>query len=140
MQRRELIKSAAAAAVTPLMPSSVLASPFTGAQYAKAIEVANLWAYTTVGNLKLALGVDQATSEAVLRQLQIDGVIGQAGPSGIALTQKFVREQAAIAAKTAQRTFAPKRDLEIENTAKELLLGEDEDLPSEVADPLEDDK
>ncbi len=108
--------------------------PVTGAQYAKAVEAANLWAYTTVGNLKLTLGVDTATSKAVMRKLQADGIIGSAGSSGIALTQKFVKEQAAIAARTAkaaQKAVKPtaKTDLSEKNLsekAKELVLTDEE--------------
>lgn len=143
MERRQFLKSATAAASLPLLPAGLSTGlPVSAAQYAKAIEAANLWAYMTVGNLKRTLGVDEATSRAVLSQLQMDGVLGPIGKSGITLTQKFVKERVLVAAKSTTATLRSKSDhgARLIEKAKDILVEPDEpDLAAEnnPADPSE---
>lgn len=102
MKRRQFIKSVAATTAVPILPSSLgSALPVSAIQYAKAVEVANKWAYTTAYYLKLALKVDETTSEAVLAQLQTDGILGPKGPSGICLAERINLMKGGSAAKAA---------------------------------------
>ena len=138
MKRRAFIKSLSAAAATPLLPASAaLSSPFSAAQYAMAKKSADLWAYTTVGNLKRTLGVDEATSKLVMKKLERDGIIGAAGPNGLALTRRFVQEQARITAKAATKLRANQRENQLAEKAKEELLKETRDLKEDQEDPME---
>ena len=139
MKRRAFIKSLSAAAAAPLLPASAaLSSPFSAAQYALAKKSADLWAYTTVGNLKRTLGVDEATSKLVMKKLQKDGIIGATGPNGLALTRKFVLEQAQITAKAAKTLKAPRAETKLAEKAKEEILKEAKDLTDAAKDPQGD--
>ncbi len=85
-----------------MLPSSLgSALPVSAVQYAKAVEVANKWAYTTAYYLKLALKVDDVTSEAVLAQLQTDGILGPKGPSGICIAERIYLMKGSAVAKAA---------------------------------------
>lgn len=99
MKRREFLRAATAAAATPMVPG-----PIAGAivphstTYAQALDAANKWAYMTVGNLKLALGVDETTSAGLIERLRADGVLGEAGTHGLSVSRKFLAEHTKITA------------------------------------------
>lgn len=117
------------------------ANAITAAQYAKAVEAANHWAYLSVGNLKHALGVTAQTSQAVLARLQADGFIASTGQGGAALTQKYVLENARITAKalSAQRMQTAKTGLkEMTDTIKRTLPDPMDEGDRDPAVPTED--
>ncbi len=118
MERRDFMKSAAAAATAPIVPLALSnALPVTAAQYAKAQDVAKNWAHVSAGNLKYVLGVDDAASQRVIAMLQKDGVLGATGPNGLNLSHKFAREHARIVAKA----FEAVKPLKIAKRPSDLL-------------------
>lgn len=141
MKRRQFMKSVAATAAVPLVPAGIAnALPVSAAQYAKAVEAANRWAYISVGNLKRMLMVDDATSARLIAQLQTNGVLGATGKNGVALTRKYALAHAQIAAKTAQRAVkatapqpTPKADGPVDKLQKP-----DWPQPREDEDPVSD--
>ena len=133
------MKSAAAMAATPMMPTGLAnALPVSAAQYAKAIEVANKWAYTTAYYLKITLKVDDAASEAVLEQLQIDGILGPKGSSGLCLASRFNTLESGSVAKGISRISkpAPQKKTRLEMAKSDLSDDEPEETLND--DPPED--
>ena len=109
MERRQFLKSAAAAAALPALPSGAFAgSSVSAAHYARAAEIARNSAYMSASYLKYILKVPEETARAVIGQLEVNGLVGRAGANGVATSKCFLLEcdkvfaKAAKAAKTAQ--------------------------------------
>ncbi len=101
MKRREFLRTASAAAASPMLPFSGARSA-NAALYGKAVAAANSWAYMTIGNLKLALGVDDATGNELIDQLHADGILGETGVNGVAVSRKFLAENTKVVSATTK--------------------------------------
>lgn len=129
MKRRQFIKSVAATTTVPLLPSPLASAlPVSAMQYAKAVEIANKWAYTTAYYLKLALKVDDPTSEAVLARLQTDGIIGPKGPSGICISERMsVVKSGGLAKATSKISGTDVREHKMDALKRRLVKADEGD-------------
>jgi len=84
MQRRQFIKTIAAAASAPLMPANMLnASPLGTGIYTKAVGLTQSSACLSSSFLKNTLGLDDSKLKILVSRLETDGLVGQAGNSGL---------------------------------------------------------
>lgn len=107
MERRQFIKSAAAAAAAPLMPASVAkAFSMSSAHYTNALRAATQYSFVSATTLQYVLGTDAETTERIISQLKLEGVLGDTAPNGMIESRKFVSMSARLATQ-AIRLKAP---------------------------------
>lgn len=134
MERRQFIKSAAAAATVPLLPAGLT---FSSANYAKAVTAATQYTYLSPATLGYVLGTDASTTQSVITQLKLDGVLGETAANGMIQSNRFISMQTrllakAVASGTEHKAAQPQ---ELAKKARDLLLKADEN--SEIEAPEE---
>ncbi len=129
MKRRQFIKSVAAAATAPLVPSQLAANPLpvSPEAYAKAVHWAGLWVHSTAATYQNILGVDYKTGVAVFQRLQMDGILGMTDGIGVAkaVTPYYEIPQVAARLKEAMAKPVPTAAPKLERPGKLKDLAKD---------------
>ena len=111
MERRQFIKSIAAAASSPLLPVGVLkGAQLSPSLYANAVTFASSDAYFSAKYLKSSLGLDDKIGEMVLSRLKEDGLVGDMGRSGLMFSKTFYSKHIELAAHALQSASRAQSD------------------------------
>ena len=107
MERRQFIKTAAAAAAAPLVPAGALSSAqVSPAIYGRALALISGGVYFTPQYLKNTLGLSDAAGHAVIDRLKAERLLGEVGKTGMMFSRSFYLEQAKIAARAVGASAA----------------------------------
>jgi len=138
MERRQFMKTAAAAAAVPLVPGAAFSAVHAEA-YARAVKVAEGGAFLSAKFLEYYLRIDKGLSEAFVQRMTREGILGKSGMNGLMLSKSFFKEHAKIAAISAKIGPPGARGLdrsEVMKKARDVVLEEPEDeVEAELVEP-----
>ena len=141
MERRQFMKSAIAAAATPMLPALPGGAMAVQAEtYAKAVKVANGGAFLSAKYLEFYLRVDAGTSKAIVQRLVHEGILGKSGMNGLMLSKSFFKEHGKILAASAKVGETGARAQPVLEKARNVVFDDEalaEDMPQELAEAEE---
>lgn len=143
MERRQFIKSLAAAASTPIIPVGMLQSAKIPASlYASAVTFASSGAYFSANYLKSTLGLDDAVGKAVVSRLKQDGLVGDMGRSGVMFSKTFYAKHIELAAKAVSTAGSAQLKADVLEKVKDVISvessGDDLQAEQKIVDPRSD--
>lgn len=107
MKRRDFIRTATAAAATPMVPGGLTKFlPASGSLVERALTAITGTGYISASYLRYKLGITEDASSQLLAELQANGMLGPTELGGIMRSAPFWNEHAKIVASVAKISAA----------------------------------